>query len=96
MQQTPIPTIAKHFSALEDPRRENRRHLLLDIVTIAICAAICGADTWTDVELFGHAKYAWFKGFLELPHGIPSHNTFGRVFAVLGPEQFQSCFVAWI
>jgi hypothetical protein len=59
--------IAGHFSGLEDPRSDNRRHLLLDIIVIAICAA----DTWTDVELLGEAKEAWVKGFLELPHGIP-------------------------
>jgi predicted transposase YbfD/YdcC len=68
----------------------------MDILVIAICAAICGADSWTEVELFGEAKYQWFKGFLELPHGIPSHDTFGRVFALLNPEQFQRCFREWI
>ena len=96
MLETPVATIIDHFSGLEDPRSDNRRHLLLDIIVIAICAAICGADTWTDVELFGKAKEEWFKSFLHLPHGIPSHDTFGRVFALLDPEQFQQCFRAWI
>jgi len=66
---------------------------LLDIIVIAVCAAICGADTWVDVEVFGKAKYDWLKQFLELPHGIPSHDTFGRVFALLDAEQFQARFV---
>jgi predicted transposase YbfD/YdcC len=96
MQQTPVATITEHFSKLDDPRRYNKRHLLLDIIVIAICAAICGADNWVEVENFGNAKQDWFKQFLKLPHGIPSHNTFGRVFAFLDTEQFQACFVEWI
>jgi predicted transposase YbfD/YdcC len=96
MQETPGGTITEHFSELEDPREDNRRHLLVEIIVIAICAAICGADSWTDVELFGEAKYQWFKGFLRLPHRIPSHDTFGRVFSLLDAEQFQRCFRAWI
>ena len=95
-QETPQAAITQYFSELEDPRWYNRRHRLLDIVVIAICAAICGADGWEDVELFGEAKQEWLKGFLELPHGIPSHDTFRRVFAALDVEQFQTCFVTWI
>lgn len=95
-QARPPATIAAYFSVLEDPRRYNRRHKLLDIVVIAICATICGADGWEDIELFGEAKEEWLKGFLELPHGIPSDDTYRRVFAVLDAEQFQCCFMDWI
>jgi predicted transposase YbfD/YdcC len=96
MWETVFETLFDHFSGVEDPRDDNRRHLLVDIIVIAVCAAICGADTWTDVELFGQAKEKWFRGFLELPHGIPSHDTFGRVFARINPAQFQQCFQEWI
>jgi predicted transposase YbfD/YdcC len=95
-QQRPQATIAAHFSVLEDPRRYNRRHKLIDILVIAICAAICGADGWEDIELFGEAKEEWLKRFLELPHGVPSDDTYRRVFATLDAEQFQSCFMDWI
>lgn len=88
--------MADYFSDLQDPRSDNRSHLLLDIIVIAICAAICDADTWTDVELFGQAKEQWFRTFLELPHGIPSHDTFSRVFAKIDTEQFQESFRDWI
>lgn len=91
-------SIAEHFWELEDPRRYNRRHYLRDILVIAICAAIGGADGWEDVELFGKAKEEWLKEVLglELPHGIPSSDTFRRVFGALDAEQFQACFVNWI
>jgi predicted transposase YbfD/YdcC len=89
--------IEAHFSELEDPRIDRKKlHKLLDIMVIAICAAICGADTWEDVEIFGEAKEKWFRAFLGLPNGIPSHDTFNRVFNRLDPEQFQSCFISWI
>ena len=84
------------FATLEDPRIErSRRHKLLDIIAIAICATICGADSWVHVEMFGRSKEEWFRTFLELPGGIPSHDTFGQVFSPLDPEQFQSCFMSW-
>jgi predicted transposase YbfD/YdcC len=91
-------SIEQHFSVLEDPRQYNRRHHLRDILVIAICAAIGGADGWSDVALFGETKLKWLKEVLnlDLPHGIPSADTFRRVFAVLDAEQFQTSFVNWI
>jgi predicted transposase YbfD/YdcC len=89
--------LIEHFAQVEDPRSDlGKRHLLLDIIVIAICAVICGADDWADVELFGRTKEAWLRTFLRLPHGIPSEDTFRRVFRLLDPEQFQQCFRAWV
>ena len=91
------PTIIDHFSKLTDPRLERKKeHKLIDIVTIAICAIICAADDWVAIETFGKAKIDWFKKFLELPNGIPSHDTFGRVFSLISPTEFQNCFKNWI
>jgi predicted transposase YbfD/YdcC len=84
------------FAGLEDPRSGNAQlHQLLDIVTIAICAVICGADHWTEIAAFGVAKEAWLRTFLELTRGIPAHDTFGRLFRHLDPEVFEACFVQW-
>ena len=97
MSKSPVASLEQHFGSLEDPRVERTKlHELLDILVIAICAAICGADGWVDVELFGNAKLNWLCQFLTLPNGIPSHDTFGRVFARLDPEQFQICFLNWV
>ena len=85
-----------HFLDLEDPRIDrSKRHQLLDVITIAICAVICGADSWVYVEMFGKSKEEWFRIFPDLPNGIPSHDTFGDVFSRLDPEQFQECFMEW-
>jgi len=90
-------SIRTHFEKLEDPRdRRGRRHLLSDMFVIALCAVICGADNWKAVSTFGKAKRKWFKSFLELPHGIPSHYTFDRVFARLNPESLEQCFAEWM
>lgn len=97
MDQTPRLGVTQHFAGLTDPRVERtKEHALLDIITIALCAVICGADTWVDVERFGKAKEAWLRTFLPLPNGIPCHDTFGRVFACLDPEEFERAFVSWV
>ena len=94
--QTPA-TLIEHFSSISDPRIDRtKRHKLIDILVIAICATICGADGWEEFELFGQAKQEWFKSFLELPHGIPSDDTFRRVFCRINPRQFQHCFLEWV
>jgi predicted transposase YbfD/YdcC len=97
MSERPRTSISEHFATLTDPRRDHlRAHRLVDILTIALCAVICGADDWVEVETFGQAKAEWLRTFLELPGGIPSHDTFGRVFARLDPEGFRRCFVNWV
>ncbi|WP_448265618.1 ISAs1 family transposase [Nostoc sp. DSM 114159] len=97
MRLKPKITIADHFAVMSDPRIDRtKRHNLIDILTIAICAVICGADSWVAIELYGCAKSEWLKTFLELPNGIPSHDTFARVFALLDPQQFQECFLNWM
>ena len=90
-------SLVEHFADLEDPRAEHLTdHKLLDIVMIAICAVICGAESWTDVELFGNERLEWLKQFLELGNGIPSHDTFGRVFALIDAGEFEQAFVNWV
>lgn len=92
----PESSILSYFDDLDDPRIErNRKHPLINIIAIAILGVLCGADTWVDIESYGKAKQAWLSTFLDLRNGIPSHDTFGRVFRWLDAEQFQACFVAW-
>ena len=96
MEQGKGVSIVESFRGLEDPRIDRcKRHQLLDIITIAICAVICGADSWVHIEMFGKSKEEWFRTFLDLPHGIPSHDTFGDVFSRLDPDRFQECFMEW-
>ena len=90
-------SLVEHFEDLEDPRVERTKfHQLRDIIVIAICAVICGADNWVEIEEFGQAKRDWLEALLGLPNGIPSHDTFGRVFARLDAEKFEACFVKWV
>lgn len=97
MKNEVLPAIENHFGGLADPRVDRTKlHKLIDILVIAICAVIAGADNWEDVEEFGKARIEWFQTFLELSNGIPSHDTFTRVFARLDPEQFQACFLRWV
>jgi predicted transposase YbfD/YdcC len=87
----------EYFSAITDPRMDRtREHSLSDIIFISIAAVICGAETWNDIEAFGKAKKAWLKRYLKLKNGIPSHDTFNRVFSMLDPNEFERCFLAWI
>lgn len=87
--------ILRFFQGLPDPRAHNVIHKLHDILVLAICAVICGADGWAEVEMFAQSKLSWFATFLELPGGVPSHDTFGRIFSRLNPDAFERCFVAW-
>lgn len=92
-----VPNIQNYFATLSEPRNEmNREHLLLDIVVIAICAIIAGADDWVAVADFAVSKETWLRTFLALPSGIPSHDTFWRLFRWLDPQEFESCFLRWI
>jgi predicted transposase YbfD/YdcC len=96
MADTVNASIVEHFRTLEDPRIERtKKHNLLDILVIALCTLLTGGEGFQDMELFGKSKRAWLQTFLALPHGIPSHDTFGRVFARLNPRRFQACFLSW-
>ena len=97
MSRSPIEKIEEHFGKVQDPRIERgKEHKLIDIISIAICAVVCGAEGWVDIENFGKSKISWLKTFLELPNGIPSHDTFGRVFSLIDPEEFQESFQNWV
>ena len=88
--------ILRVLEQMPDPRGDNVRHRLIDILTLALCGVICGAGDWVAVVCYAHQKKAWFESFLELACGIPSHDTFGRVFARLDPEELEKCFLTWM
>ena len=90
-------SIAEHFDDIEDIRIERgKKHQLIDIITISICAVVCGADGWIDIEMYGIAMKKWLEKFLKLPNGIPSHDTFARVFSQINPDEFNKSFLSWI
>lgn len=92
-----ISSIELYFSDLNDPRQEkNKRHKLLDIVVISICASLARCEDFVEIAAFGVAREDWFKRFLDLPNGIPSHDTFNRVFRIIDPKEFQKCFMNWV
>lgn len=96
-ETTTTPCIIEHFRPITEPRiLLKTRHKLIDIIAITLCGVIAGADDWTEIADFGKAKEEWFRKFLELPSGIPSHDTFGRVFARIRPEEFEQCFINWV
>ena len=99
MSTAPLASFQTHFADIEDPRVERtRRYELLDVIVIAVCAVICGADDWVDVTAWGQAKLAWPRQYLPLPNGTrsASHDTFGDVFGRLKPEQFETSFLNWV
>ena len=89
-------SITSFFEKIEDHRRHNKLHKLIDIIIIAICGVVAGADTYEQIENFGKKRKKWLSTFLELPHGIPSHDTFGRIFERMNPNEFQNSFKRWI
>jgi len=96
MQTHPKLSLIEHFKDLADPRIDRtKEHDLIDVLIIAVCCLLCAGESFNDMEDFGKAKEEWFKGFLKLRHGIPSHDTFNRVFQALDPKQFLECFLRW-
>src|ERR1700712_1034862 len=92
-----IETLAQYFSTVEDPRCSGKvEHRLIDVLVIAVCAVIACAESWDDIALYGRSKLAWLKTFLELPNGIPSHDTFRRVFMLIDPSAFETGFAPWV
>ena len=90
-------SIHEHFKDLKDPRiNRTLKHPLINVIFISFCAILCGAEDWVAIERFGTLRREWFKQFLDMEHGVPSHDTFNRVFAVLDSNQFMNCFMSWV
>jgi len=90
-------TLISEFSKINDPRLDRQKlHKLVDIFAITVCAVICGANTWNEIAQYGQSKHDWLKTFLELPNGIPSHDTIRRVFIIIDPEEFRTAFIDWV
>jgi predicted transposase YbfD/YdcC len=90
-------SLGESFAEIQDPRIDRTKlHKLIDIMIIAVCAVICGAESWPDIEQFGNDKREWLESLLELPNGIPSHDTFRRVFSLINPQEFEQCFFDWV
>ena len=93
----PFQSLEECFGDMPDPRVEGRcDHILREIIMVAVCAVLSGAESWSEVEQFGESKVNWLKGYLALPAGIPSHDTFGRVFRLLDAQAFQERFMHWV
>lgn len=87
------PVTTSHFLTISDPGRDNKSHLLIDIIMVAICATLAGAEGWVEIERFAKLREDWFRRFLTLSNGIPYHDTIGRVFSILNPKEFQLSFM---
>jgi predicted transposase YbfD/YdcC len=95
MGMLPVSSFHDHFASLTDPRGANARHQLSDILVIAVCAVICGAEGWEDIEEYGNAQAEWFEQVLDVPPGIPCDDTFRRVLSRLDPDELTQCFMSW-
>ena len=97
MENKQIISLEESFRKIADPRIDRTKlHKLIDIIILAICAVICGAEGWEEIEEFGKEKQEWLENILELPNGIPSHDTISRVFSKINPQEFERCFLEWV
>ena len=97
MEERDLRDLETIFAQVEDPRMDRTKlHRLRDLIILAICGVICGAEGWVEIEAFGKAKQAWLPELLQLPHRMPSHDTFGRVFALIDPKQVEASLLQWV